>query len=127
MTARSETAKARGATYRHLTWCWMPSRRLLRRHLMHLAGFQVEAHPIDAIEIRSCDADEARMIRVIDGMDFAILVDAGMAGGQPVFFHRLEFGVFGIAAVILALPFGHVGVVGRLPVDRPRRAVIVRR
>src|SRR5580704_17241916 len=94
---------------------------------MHLAGFQVEAHAIDAIEVRAGYADKARVIRVIDGMDFAILVDASMARCEPVFFHRLEFGVFGIAAVILALPFGHVGVMGRLPVNRPRRAVIVRR
>ena len=46
---------------------------------MHLAGFQVEAHAIDAIEIRAGYADKARVIRVIDGMDFAILVDASMA------------------------------------------------
>ena len=33
----------------------------------------------------------------------------------------------GIAAVVLALPFRHLGVLGGLAVDRPRGAVIVRR
>src|SRR5262249_6904869 len=40
---------------------------------------------------------------------------------------RLELGLCGIGAVILALPLDHVGVVRGLAVDRPGRAVVVRR
>ena len=40
-------------------------------------------------------------------------------GGHAVFLRWLELGVLGIAAVILALPFDHVGVFRRLAVDRP--------
>src|SRR5580658_9418303 len=120
-----ETARPRGARFWRSAWRRMRSRRLLRRHLMHFAGLQIEAHPIDAIEIRASHANEARVIRIIDGMNFAVLIDASVTRCQPVFFHRLELGVLGIAAVILAFPLGHIGVMGRLSVNRPRGAVIV--
>src|SRR5580692_6527876 len=102
--APPETARSPDARFRRLAWRRMRSRRLLRRHLMHFAGLQVEAHPLDAIEIRASHANEARVIRIIDGMNFAVLIDAGVTRRQTVFFHRLKLGVLGIAAVILALP-----------------------
>src|ERR1700683_3226732 len=123
--APPETARSPDARFRRLAWRRMWSRRLPRRHLMHFAGLLVEADPIDAIKIRTGHANEARVIWIIDGMNFAVLIDAGVTGRQPIFFHRLELGMLGIAAVILALPFGHISVMGRLPVDRPRGAVIV--
>src|SRR5580704_1308284 len=94
---------------------------------MHFAGLQVEAHALDLIEIGPGDADEAGMIGIVDRMNLAVLIDAGFAGRQAVFLHRLELGMRFVAAVVLALPFDHVGVMGGLAVDRPGRAVVVRR
>src|ERR1700675_841124 len=105
----------------------MTSRRLLRRHALDFAGLQVEARAMDAIEIGAGHADEAGIIGIVDRMDFAVLINSGVTGCQAVFLHRLELGVIVIAAVVLALPFGHFGVMGGLAVDRPRFAVIVRR
>src|ERR1700688_4070250 len=105
----------------------MKSRRLLRCHALDFAGLQVEAHAMDAIEIGPGHANEAGIIGIVDRMDFAVLINPGVTGGQAVFLHRLELGVIAIAAVVLALPFGHFGVMGGLAVDRPRFAVIVRR
>src|SRR5690242_20355645 len=95
------------------------SRRLLRRHLLHLARSQVEAHPLDLVEIGAGHADETRVVGIVDGVDLAVLVDAGMARKQPIFLHRLELGLAGIGAVTLALPFRHLGVMGGLTVNGP--------
>src|SRR5208282_3443429 len=84
------------------------SRGLLGRHAMHFAGLQIEAYAMDAVEIRPGHPDEAGMIGIVDRMNFAVLVDAGMAGHQAVFLYGLQLGVRWIAAVILALPFDHV-------------------
>src|SRR6202166_2808864 len=92
---------------------------------MHGAGLQVEAHAIDFVQVSPGDADEARIVGIIDRVNLAVLIDAGFAGRQAVFLHRLELGVCLVAAVVLALPFDHVGVMGGLAVDRPRRAVVV--
>src|SRR5215213_11732662 len=84
-------------------------RRLLRRHLVDLTGLQVDADAVDVVEIDAGHAHEARLVRIIDRMDLAVLIDAGMAGLEPVFLFRRQLGVLGIGAVVLALPFGHVG------------------
>ena len=42
------------------------SGRLLRRHLVHFAGFQVEAHPLDLVEVGPGHADEARAVGIVD-------------------------------------------------------------
>src|SRR5262245_42214380 len=55
------------------------SRRLLRRHLLHFAGLEVEADAVDLVQVRAGHADEARVVGIIDRMDFPILIDAGMA------------------------------------------------
>src|SRR5215470_7949155 len=102
-------------------------RRLLRRHLVHLAGREVEAHALDVVEIGAGDADEAGIVGVIDRMDLAVLIDAGVPGQQPIFLDRLELGFIRAGAVVLALPFDHVGMVGGLAVDRPGCAVVMRR
>src|ERR1700683_5785210 len=94
---------------------------------MYGAGLEVEAHAINFVEIGSGDADEARIVGVIDRMNLAILIDAGFAGGEAVFLHWLELGMRLVAAIVFALPFDHVGVMGGLPVDRPGCAVVVRR
>ena len=117
---RCMTAFARlGAIDAHVAccgviWCTLPV-------------FEIEAHAIDLVEIGAGHADEARVVGIVDRMDRAVLVDAGVAGQQAVLLDRLELGLLGIAAVVLALPFDHVGVMGGLAVDRPGGAMIVRR
>src|SRR6185312_11417524 len=93
-------------------------RRLLRRHLVHFAGLQIDAHAIDLVEVGAGDAHEAGVVGIVDRVDGAVLVDAGHAGLEPVCLDRLELGVPGVAAVVLVLPLGHLGVFGRLAVDR---------
>src|SRR5215510_4486723 len=102
-------------------------RRLLRVHFLDRAGLQVDLHAVDLIEVGSGHAHEARTVRIIDRVNGAILVNAGLARRKPVFLDRLELGVLGIFAVVLAFPLGHVGVFGRLAIDRPGRAVVMRR
>ena len=93
--------------------------------MMHFAGRKVEAHALDVVEIGAGNADEARAIRIIDRVDLAILIDAGVAGLEAIPLCLFQLGVFSVAAG--ALPFDHVGVFRRLAVDRPRVAVVVRR
>src|SRR6202012_5959049 len=66
------------------------SRGLVRRHLMHFAGLEVEAHARDVVEIGAGHAHKTRIVGIIDGMDLAVLVDAGMARLETIFLHRLE-------------------------------------
>src|SRR4029079_5032451 len=58
-------------------------RRLLRRHLLHRAGLQVDADAVDLVEIDAGDAHEARFVRRVDRVNLAVLVDAGVAGFEP--------------------------------------------
>src|SRR5256885_16656733 len=90
------------------------SGRLLRRHLLDLARGKVEAHALDLVEVGAGHAHEAGIVGIIDRVDGAVLIDAGVAGQQAIFLDRLELGLIG--AAVLALPLDHVGVVGRLPV-----------
>src|SRR5215470_17825560 len=99
-------------------------RRLLRRHLVHLAGLEVDADAVDLVEIGSGDTHEARMVGIVDGVDLAVLIDAGLARIEPVLLRWLEARMLGIGAIVLALPFGHVGVVRGLAVDRPRGTMV---
>ena len=69
-------------------------RRLLRRHLLHVAGLQVDADAVDHVEVGAGDAHEARLVRIIDRVDRAVLVDAGLAGIEAVLLLRLELGVW---------------------------------
>src|SRR5262249_4597908 len=46
---------------------------------------------------------------------------------QAVFLHRFQLGTLGIFPVILARPFGHLGILCCLTIDRPRSAVVMRR
>src|SRR5713226_8259973 len=101
------------------------SRRLLRRHLVHLAGREIEPYAIDIVEVGAGHADEAGAVRIIDGMDLAVLIDAGVSRQQAILLDRLELGLVRTGTVVLALPLDHVGVVGCLAVDRPGRAVVV--
>src|SRR5665213_1244659 len=55
-------------------------RRLLRCHLMDFAGLQVDADAVDVVEIDAGHAHEARLVRIVDRMNLAVLVDAGVAG-----------------------------------------------
>src|SRR3569833_94570 len=68
-------------------------RRLLRRHLVHLAGLEIVALALDLVEVGAGDAHEAGIVRIVDRVDGAVLVDAGHAGLGPVFLDRLELGV----------------------------------
>src|SRR5262249_32392944 len=57
----------------------------------------------DLIEVSSGHALEARMIGDIYRVHGAVLVNARLARCEPVFLDRLELGVLGIFAVVLAL------------------------
>src|SRR5437763_12430154 len=92
---------------------------------MHLAAGEVEAYTVDLVEIGSGDSDETRAVWVVDRVDRAILIDAGLTGIETIALQLFQLGVFVVAAG--ALPLDHVGVFGRLAVDRPGLAVIVRR
>src|SRR5215831_4278710 len=105
----------------------MTSRRLLRRHLLDLARGEIEAHALDLVEVGAGHPDEAGAVGIVDRMDGAVLIDAGVSRQQAILLDRLELGLFGIGAVVFVLPLDHVGVVRGLAVDRPGRAVVVRR
>src|SRR5262245_14505503 len=105
----------------------MTSRRLLRRHLLDLARGEIEAHALDLVEVGAGHADETGAVGIVDGMDGAVLVDAGVSRQQAILLDRFELGLPRTGAVVLALPLDHVGVVRGLAVDRPGRAVVVRR
>src|SRR3569833_1148741 len=66
------------------------SGRLLRRHLVHLPGLQIDAHALDLVEVGAGDAHKARIVGIVDRVDGAVLVDAGHAGLAPIFLDRLE-------------------------------------
>ena len=97
------------------------------RIIADLAGLQVDLDAVDLVEIGAGDADKAGIIRIVDRMNGAVLVDAGLAWREPVLLDRLELGVLGVGPIVLALPFDHVGILLGLAVDRPRGAVVVRR
>src|SRR5260370_8561839 len=61
------------------------SRRLLRRHLLHLARGEIEAHALDLVEVGPGHAHEAGIVGIVDRMDRAVLIDAGVSGQQGVF------------------------------------------
>src|SRR6516165_12290443 len=101
--------------------------RLLRRHLVHGAGREVETHARNAIEVSSSHADEVSLVGIVDRVDRAVLIDSGVAGREPVLFRRPQSGTSAFASVVDALPFSHLGVLGSLTVDGPGSAVVVRR
>src|SRR5207248_3568229 len=102
------------------------SGRLLRRHLRRLAGRKIETPAWNAIEIGAGHADESGTCRILDRMNGALLIDSSLPGHQAVLFPGFERGALGIGAVVELLPFGHVGELRGLAVNRPGRAVIMR-
>src|SRR5215467_8858154 len=94
-------------------------RRLLRRHLVHLAGLEVDADAVDLVEIGSGYTHEARMVGIVDGVDLAVLIDAGLARIEPVLLRWLEARMLGIGTILLPLPSGHAGLLPPIAVDRP--------
>ena len=68
--------------------------------MVHFAGLEVEAHPLDLVEVGAGDPDEAGIVRIVDRMNLAVLIDAGVTRRQPIFLHRLELGVLGVAAIL---------------------------
>src|SRR5207245_1939289 len=58
----------------HSWLCSKPSRRLLRGHLVHLAGLEINADAVDPVEIGAGHPHEARMIGIVDGVDLSVLV-----------------------------------------------------
>src|SRR5262249_17741144 len=95
------------------------SRRLLRRHLMHFAGREIEAYAPDVVEVGAGDADEACVIGVVDRMDLAVLIGARVSEQKAVFLDRRTRGLVRSGAIIVALPLDHVGVMRGLAVDCP--------
>src|SRR5580692_7625810 len=102
-------------------------RRLLGCHLVNLAARKIEAHARDPVQIGAGDAHEAGLVGIVDRVNGAVLIDAGVPGQQSILLDGIELGLGGIAAVVLALPFRHLGVLCGLAVDGPGGAVIVRR
>src|SRR5262249_4207098 len=111
-------------TLKRLHWSLL---RLQRVHFPDRAGLQVDLDSVDLIEVGTGYAHEARMIRKIDRVNGTVLVDASIARREPVFLDHLELDVLGVFAVVLAFPLGHVSVFGRLAIDRPGRAMVMRR
>src|SRR6516164_10993368 len=79
-------------------------RRLLRGHLVHVAGGKIEAHAPDLVEIGAGDADEARAVGIVDGMYGAVLIDARVSRREPILLYRRELGFCRIAAIVLPFP-----------------------
>src|SRR5262249_33387938 len=94
---------------------------------MHLAGLEVDADALDLVEIGAGHAHEVRFVRVVDRVNLAVLVDAGLARIEAILFRRPELCMLRVGTVVLALPFDHVGIFRRLAIDRPGGAVVVRR
>src|SRR5476649_2603021 len=92
-----------------------------------LAGGGVELQPLHQVEVAAGDAHEAAALGIVDRVDRAHVIDAGMAGLEPVALHLLELGLTRAVAAVDALELAHVGVFDRLAIDRPGRAMIVRR
>src|SRR6185295_7057651 len=105
--ALAPQAASRAASARRCAAPLPSSGRLLRRHLVHFAGIEVEAHAVDLVEVGAGDADEARAVRIVDRVDRAVLVDAGLPGIEPIALRLLQLGVLVVAAD--ALPFDHLG------------------
>src|SRR5215813_10807163 len=103
------------------------SRRLLRRHLVHLAGLEVDADALDLVEIGAGHAHEPRFVRIVDRVNLAVLVDAGLTRIEAILFRRPELRMLRVGAVVLTLPLDHVGIFRGLAIDRPGGAVVVRR
>src|SRR3569833_2680838 len=68
-------------------------RRLLRRHLVHLAGLEIDAHALDLVEVGAGDAHEAGIVRIVKREEDTNQEEASQAGLEPVFLDRLELGV----------------------------------
>src|SRR5512145_1458695 len=100
---------------------------LLWPHPLDRPGRRIERVPVDPVEVGAGDSDEPRLLRVVDRVDRARRVDADLPGVEAVLAGHLELGVRRVGAVVDATELGHVGVPGRLAVDRPRLAVVVRR
>src|SRR5580700_10639505 len=92
-----------------------------------LAGRGVELQALHAVEVATGDAHEAAALGIVDGMDGADVVDAGMARLETVALDLLEPGLARAITAVEPLVLAHVGILDRLAVDRPRAAVIVRR
>src|SRR5947209_3960925 len=82
--------------------------------------------PLHIIEIAAGHAYEPAALGIVDGMDGADIVDAGMARLEAITLDRLELRLARAVAAVQALVLAHVGVFDRLAVDRPGVAVIVR-
>ena len=93
--------------------------RLLWVHFLDGAGLDIDPDAVDLVEIGPGYADEARVVRIVNRVNGAILIDAGFAGREPVLLDRLELGVLGVCPVVLAFPLDHVSVFGSLAVDGP--------
>src|SRR3979409_1351112 len=94
-----------------------PLRRLLRRHLVHLARMQIDPDAADLVQVGASHAHEGRLFRIMDRVDLAVLVDAGVAGFESILLLGRKLGVLGILAVVLALPLGYIGPELSLAVD----------
>src|ERR1700722_9263001 len=92
-----------------------------------LAGSGVELQPLHMVEVAAGDAHEAAALGIVDGVDGAHVIDAGTAGLETIALDLLEPGFAGAVAAVEAPVLAHVGVLDRLPIDRPRAAVIMRR
>src|SRR5262249_17360717 len=76
------------------------SRRLLRRHLLDLAGGGMEAHALDFVGVGPGHAAEAGVVGMVVRMDGAVLIDAGGSRQQAILFARLGVALSRIGAAV---------------------------
>src|ERR1043166_1487628 len=95
------------------------STRRPRFHARRHPSRDVELVPRDTFEIDAGDTHEPRLGRIVDRVDATFLINSDLTRVEPIFLHRLEIGVTGGAAVLIALPLGHLRIVRRLTVYRP--------
>jgi rhodanese-related sulfurtransferase len=87
---------------------------------------RLDVGSLDVIEVPALDADELHRRLALGRMDRADVVELHVAGMHLIRLHRLDQRRLPAFALLDDLPLSHLGDTGRLAVDRPARAVVVR-
>src|SRR6267378_3678304 len=88
-------------------------------------GFKPQ--PLDPVHVHALDADQLGRRPAAGRMQIALVIEPGHARGQLVRANRARLARLLRAGRRDELVVGHLGFALRLAVDRPRRAMIVRR
>lgn len=73
------------------------SRRLLCVHFLDGASLEIDLDALDLVEIGPSHPDETRVVRIVNRVDGAVLVDAGFAWREPVLLIGLSLACLGFA------------------------------